>query len=144
MYNKVMRGEGTSEELEVVRKALSDPQSPLHDWLEGVTEWAVKVFSRPSREKETAEQKFRVHLLKSDRNDILAFIRRKHAEGRLSDQQVGSILAAGALEADEQSSNPQTHGQATQRMLKVIQQLTPELLTELQTLASQHEHEVPG
>ncbi len=137
---RILSGKANAAEKAVYRRALRNPHSPLYDWLESASEKMQGYFGRKSEAELAADEL----LMPNDRNDLIAFARRQHAEKRLSDEQLSKILAAGALDVDEVSSTPQTYARATQRMLDSIHQLAPEVMDELNTLLKQRERRGPG
>ena len=143
MFLEVIRGGGTPDERDTVLKALSDPHSLLHDWLEATESWAEKALGRKSLSRLSAEGLLSEAVSKNDRNDVIAFLRRKSAEGKISEEHLSSILQAGAIDVDEPSRNAESYVHSTRKILDSLHRFYPELSEELQKLASRVERGPP-
>jgi hypothetical protein len=140
VFNDVMSGRGTPEQREIVLNALKDPHSPLHDWLEASGAWAEKVFRRKSASSQAAEAVLKDAISRNDRNDVVAYLRRKNVEGVINEENLLEILASGAIGSEDDSRSGTVYLQSTQNMLRSLRQHYPDLADELQRLVLQNEH----
>jgi hypothetical protein len=135
MFIRVRRNEGTPQERELILKALKDPHSELHDWLHGVEEWAERALGGRSSSTRAADQMIEDAVLRQHRDDVVTFLRRKHAEGKISDELLPKILAAGAPRPGPDGLPLNGHAQATADMIQVAALLCPELHDEIAQLS---------
>ena len=84
MFVAVIRGKGTAKEREVVQKALDDPHSVLHDWLEGMEQWAEQTFHRETASSQAAKRVFADAIARQRHQDAIAetVYRRAHPLAR--------------------------------------------------------------
>ena len=137
MLFAVLRGTATAKEQDLVRRALRDPASELHDWLQAVEAWAEETFNRKSTSSDAADQQLRLAIMRTHRQDVVSFLHQKRAEGRLTDEEVSRILAAGAI-STEPGLPPASadYSQSASAMLQLTLALHPELTTEVEKLSS--------
>ncbi|OWY73151.1 hypothetical protein B7486_02030 [cyanobacterium TDX16] len=109
MLVRVVRGQGTSDEETLVRAALCDPHSQVHDWLEEMAAWAERAFGNRTPSSRAADEHIAAATSKRFYNDLLDYVKGKHKEGLLTLGQLSDIERAGQI-----TSNPDAEPSATQ------------------------------
>lgn len=135
MVIEVLRGRGTPEEQGLVRLALKDPHSVVHDWLEAMENWAERVFGGQGPSTRAADNALRDTIAKQFHEDLITFVGRKYEEGRLSANELSQILDAGRLPTtDPTDSTAADRQQAAAHMVDIIKTSHPTLAEELRQL----------
>ncbi len=135
IFHRVMRGKGTAAEERAVREALRDPNSELLDWLEAVEAWAQKAFRRPSRHSEHADQILSEAIARKYRDDVIAFVQKKHSGGLFSDDDFAKIMAPVAVEEGPNATlSPLTVLTSVNDMLDIMVAVRPDLEPEARIL----------
>jgi hypothetical protein len=123
-------GEATPEQMRLVRAALDDPKSPVHQWISGVEEWAHKAFP-PEYDFETGTLE-RHSAAMEKLNSVLEFIRTQEAAGVITEEEASQLLSVGHL--DDFAQFPKTPSQAitsATAIVRTITELHPELSAEM-------------
>ena len=135
MFINVIQGRATPREHEIVRNAFRDPHSELHDWLEGVEDWAQKFFGATDYHGAAGDQMIDLAVARKHREDAVAFLHRKRSEGKLSDEQLSTLLAEGILQSsDDKPPESEEYRRATSKMLELAVKLRPDLTAEIQEI----------
>lgn len=128
MVIEVLRGRGTPEEQELVRSALKDPHSVVHDWLEGMEDWAQRAFRGSSRRAKAADRLLQEGAARHDYNDVIAFIRELGAAGHITNHEMDTIFETHSeQESATRSTATFDYRGAAMRMLDAIVSAHPEL-----------------
>jgi hypothetical protein len=136
MFIEVIRGKGTPEEEELVRKALANPHSPLNDWIDHVEEWAEKSFGRKNSSSLAAAGILAEAVARRHREDVVAFFERKRSEGELTEEDLSKLLTAGALDSNKApSAASEDYARAVTSMLQLAVALHPEFASDIASLS---------
>lgn len=145
MFLSVIRGTGTEHERELVRQAFDDPNSELHDWLEGVQEWAERTLGRKHAASEAGDRILEEATARQHRQDLVSFAARKRGESVLSEEQFSSVLAAGAMSADsDKTATAADYVAAIQAMRSRLLAFCPTLAQDIDRLLSPGGRDTPG
>lgn len=130
MLVEVSHGRGTHEEERLVREALKDPNSAVHDWLEQMQDWAESVFGRKAPTSKAADRIIDQAMAKAHYHDVIAFLQNKTISGGISHEEVARIISVGGMTAD-QDHQPSAWRDGIQRMVGLLSELHPLLASEL-------------
>lgn len=137
MVIEVSHGRGTPEEERLVREALKNPNSQVHDWLEQMQDWAESVFGRKTPSSRAADRIIDQAIAKAHYHDVIAFLQSKAISGGISHEEVARIIRVGGMSAD-QDNQPKAWSEGIQRMVGLLSELRPLLGSELIRLQRNH------
>lgn len=133
MLNRAIRGEASPEEVALVRAAMKDPNSQIHDWLEGVEEWAQRAFRKRSGRASAADRMLREGAARHDYDDVVDYIRNLRKSGKITEREMDTVLKMNTVPQSE-SGQPQyvDYRGVALRMLEELTQARPDLADEVQ------------
>lgn len=137
MLVEVSHGRGTPAEDRLVREALKDPNSAVHDWLEQMQDWAESVFGLKAPSSKAADRIIDQAMAKAHYHDVIAFLQNKTISGGISHEEVARIIRVGGMTAD-QDHQPSAWREGIQRMVGLLSELRPLLASELIRLQRDH------
>lgn len=133
----VFSNRGTPDEERLVRAALNDPHSVIHDWLEGVENWATRAFRRQSNSSRVGDEMLRDSSAKADYEDVVGWIRELCANAKISDQDMRWLLGVDEKPPSQDKNFKITdYRQESARILETLQSMHPELAVEIERVRS--------
>jgi hypothetical protein len=142
IYIRILRGEETAEERELIFKELENPHSQFRDMLDGASEYMTKRLPTvgPPRQmpyEEAGDRMIADAIARRHREDVVVFLRTKRAEGKLTDEEFSSLVNAGVIQPGPGNSlASQQLEESSQRMLQLALKLQPALGPEIATLTA--------
>ncbi|MGA2230847.1 MAG: hypothetical protein ABSH22_08100 [Tepidisphaeraceae bacterium] len=121
-------GKATTEQTRLIREAMDDPNSQLHEWLKGVEGWARSSLSSGKPDRLGVRNSPAIENLTA----LLHFIQAKRTERILTDDDFSYIVAK--AEIPNFNDLPRTSGQAivvASRVTSALLDLHPELAEEV-------------
>jgi len=136
MAIEVFHDRGTPEEKRIVRAALRNPHSVIHDWLEGMQNWAERAFRRQSSNSKRGDQILRDSAAKANYYDVVGFVNQLRSIGKITEGDARQLLDGGPRDKNDVQHVNQDYRRKCDDVLTRLEALHPELNEEIARVRS--------
>lgn len=124
----VLRGTADPQTASLVRNALLQPTSEVHEWVENVEDWAACSLPLRRTDAKAADQMIQEAAATKDRQQAVVFVRKACRSGLLSTDELNRVLAIGARSYNGRApASASSINESTIKMLSLAIELNPAL-----------------